>query len=244
MMQKGEPLGWPTFARRAPIFAAGSMVGTAEVSASLRPLLTEVALVGSAPWCWRSPPISRSPCCRCGVLDRTLAELGPRTRSWSAKTLQQREEELEAQNTRFNAAIDNMSQGMCLFDAEQRVVFANGAMRRSTADPRAGEAGHDAAPDLRGAGRQRRLRTSTPSRVRRRGRRQLQQGKSRDRPAGRRALHLGRCAGRWRTAASSARTRTSPSARSSMRGWREQNESCCESARRSSSAATSSSTPP
>src|SRR4030095_10572730 len=31
----------------------------------------------------------------------------------------------KAQNTRFNAAINNMSQGLCLFDAEQRVVFAN-----------------------------------------------------------------------------------------------------------------------
>ena len=39
--------------------------------------------------------------------------------------LQQREEELKAQNERFNAAINNMSQGLCLFDAEQRVVFAN-----------------------------------------------------------------------------------------------------------------------
>ena len=40
--------------------------------------------------------------------------------------LQQREEELKAQNTRFDAAMRNMSQGLCLFDAEQRVVLANG----------------------------------------------------------------------------------------------------------------------
>ena len=39
--------------------------------------------------------------------------------------LKQREEELKAQNERFNAAINNMSQGMSLFDSEQRVVFAN-----------------------------------------------------------------------------------------------------------------------
>ena len=39
--------------------------------------------------------------------------------------LKQREEELNAQNERFNAAINNMSQGMSLFDSEQRVVFAN-----------------------------------------------------------------------------------------------------------------------
>jgi PAS domain-containing protein len=41
------------------------------------------------------------------------------------KLLKQREEELEAQNTRFNAAINNMSQGLCLFNSEQRVMFAN-----------------------------------------------------------------------------------------------------------------------
>jgi diguanylate cyclase (GGDEF)-like protein len=39
--------------------------------------------------------------------------------------LKQREEELEAQNRRFNDAINNMSQGLCLFDAAQCVVFAN-----------------------------------------------------------------------------------------------------------------------
>ena len=39
--------------------------------------------------------------------------------------LQQREEELAAQNTRFDTAISNMSQGMCLYDAQQRIVFAN-----------------------------------------------------------------------------------------------------------------------
>jgi PAS domain S-box-containing protein len=40
--------------------------------------------------------------------------------------LQQREEDLATQNTRFDAAISNMSQGMCLYDAQQRIVFANG----------------------------------------------------------------------------------------------------------------------
>jgi diguanylate cyclase (GGDEF)-like protein/PAS domain S-box-containing protein len=39
--------------------------------------------------------------------------------------LSEREEELNSQNARFNAAINNMAQGLCLFDAEQRVVFAN-----------------------------------------------------------------------------------------------------------------------
>ena len=39
--------------------------------------------------------------------------------------LREREEELKSQNARFNTAINNMAQGLCLFDANQRVVFAN-----------------------------------------------------------------------------------------------------------------------
>ena len=39
--------------------------------------------------------------------------------------LQRREDELEAQNMRFDAAMRYMSQGLCLFDADQRVVLAN-----------------------------------------------------------------------------------------------------------------------
>jgi len=39
--------------------------------------------------------------------------------------LQEHEAEIKAQNMRFNAAIGNILQGMCLYDAGQRVVFAN-----------------------------------------------------------------------------------------------------------------------
>ncbi len=39
--------------------------------------------------------------------------------------LKQREDELRAHNDQFDAALRNMSQGLCMFDAEQRVVIAN-----------------------------------------------------------------------------------------------------------------------
>ena len=39
--------------------------------------------------------------------------------------LKQREQQLEAQQARFSMAIDHMSHGLCLFDASQRIVFAN-----------------------------------------------------------------------------------------------------------------------
>jgi diguanylate cyclase (GGDEF)-like protein len=41
------------------------------------------------------------------------------------RVLQQREDELQKQNTRFDTAINSMSQGLCLFDADQCVVIAN-----------------------------------------------------------------------------------------------------------------------
>jgi diguanylate cyclase (GGDEF)-like protein len=39
--------------------------------------------------------------------------------------LTQREEELKRQNSRFDIAVNSMSQGLCLFDADQRIVMAN-----------------------------------------------------------------------------------------------------------------------
>jgi diguanylate cyclase (GGDEF)-like protein len=41
------------------------------------------------------------------------------------RLLAEKAAELEAINLRFNAALNNMSQGLCMFDAEQRVVVAN-----------------------------------------------------------------------------------------------------------------------
>jgi diguanylate cyclase (GGDEF)-like protein len=39
--------------------------------------------------------------------------------------LRQREEELRRQNTRFDMALSNMSQGLCMFDADHRLVVCN-----------------------------------------------------------------------------------------------------------------------
>ncbi len=41
------------------------------------------------------------------------------------RTLQEREDELRTQNMRFDAALNNMSQGLAMFDAEQRLVVCN-----------------------------------------------------------------------------------------------------------------------
>jgi diguanylate cyclase (GGDEF)-like protein/PAS domain S-box-containing protein len=41
------------------------------------------------------------------------------------KLLKEREEELRAQNLRFEAALNNMSQGLCMFDGDQRLIISN-----------------------------------------------------------------------------------------------------------------------
>ena len=43
----------------------------------------------------------------------------------SEQLLAEKAAELEAMNIRFDAALNNMSQGLCMFDAEQRVVVSN-----------------------------------------------------------------------------------------------------------------------
>jgi PAS domain-containing protein len=42
-----------------------------------------------------------------------------------SKALQQREEELRRQNEQLDAALDNMLQGLAMFDAEQRLIVCN-----------------------------------------------------------------------------------------------------------------------
>ena len=113
MMQKGDQLLWPTFARNAPIYAAGTKVGVAEVAASLRPLLTEVLYVAigsallaiAAYFAFTFLPL--------GALDRTLAEL---------KTTN---DKIRDQNLLLDTALENMAQGLAMFDADARVVIAN-----------------------------------------------------------------------------------------------------------------------
>jgi diguanylate cyclase (GGDEF)-like protein/PAS domain S-box-containing protein len=120
MMQKGAALAWPTFARSAPIFASGAPVGHAEVAASLRPLLTEVFLVSIGSLLLSVAAYLAFAVLPLRVVDRSLRELED-----ANGLLQQREEELRAWNLRLDAALEHMSQGLCLYDAQQRVVIAN-----------------------------------------------------------------------------------------------------------------------
>ena len=89
------------------------MVGTAEVSASLRPMLTEVAFVALGSLVLGVAAYFAFAILPSGVIDGTLAELKAAN------------DKLEQQNLLLDAALDNMVQGLAMFDAEERVVVAN-----------------------------------------------------------------------------------------------------------------------
>ena len=106
VLETGETLSFPVATQSAPIVVGGSQIGRIETAASLRPALIGtgvVALFGGLLgfgmfFALRVLPLR--------VLDRTLAALG-------------------AQTLRFESALDNMTQGLCMFDAERRLVVAN-----------------------------------------------------------------------------------------------------------------------
>ncbi len=65
-----------------------------------------------------------------GVLVYAIRDLRERheaaeERDRQNRTLQERDDELRTQNMRFDAALNNMSQGLAMFDAEQRLVVCN-----------------------------------------------------------------------------------------------------------------------
>ena len=131
------------------------------------------------------------------------------------RLLKAQEEKLQAQNMQLDAALNNMVQGLAMFDADQRLVICQRPLRRDVRpDTRAGEAGHAPARDRRAPHRQRRsCRGKSADEVCNRCSRvsaatvQCQYTTR----AGRRPLHRRCRPSRWPTAARSPRTRTSPS---------------------------------
>ena len=143
-------LAWPTFARSAPIFASGAPVGHAEVSASLRPLLAEVFLIAIGSLLLGIAAYLAFAVLPLKVVDRSFRELEA-----ANKLLRQREEALETQNIRLDAAMESMVQGLAMFDSDERIVIANDRYAEIFGlQARACEARHDAARDRRAPHRQ------------------------------------------------------------------------------------------
>ncbi len=113
MMRRGDLLGWPTFARHSPVMASGTQVGTAEVSASMRPLLMEVAFVALGSVILAVAGYFAFVRLPLGALDRTLGEL---------ETSYAR---FRQQNSLLDTALETMAQGLIMYDADGRVVIAN-----------------------------------------------------------------------------------------------------------------------
>jgi len=113
VLEEGAPLDAPVAARSSPIVVAGSTVGVFVVEESLRETFYETGLVAfvcsligfAAYFALRIFPLR--------VLDQTLGELHDVQRS------------LAVQNERLDAALNNMSQGLVMFDSSARLVVCN-----------------------------------------------------------------------------------------------------------------------
>jgi diguanylate cyclase (GGDEF)-like protein/PAS domain S-box-containing protein len=113
VLDEGPDLAAPVMTRRTPITVGDSVVGSLVAEASLRDTVVQTGLVAllsallgfAIYFAVRAFPMR--------VLDRTLSALSKTQR------------DLVAQNERFDAALTNMSQGLCLFDAEGKLVIFN-----------------------------------------------------------------------------------------------------------------------
>ncbi|MEC9368405.1 MAG: EAL domain-containing protein [Pseudomonadota bacterium] len=97
----------------APITVKGSTIGSIQVAASLSPLFRQVSFVAGIGAVLGMLVFLISASLPLRMLDRTIGDL------------QRRRRELRTQNLRFNAAVSNMSQGLCMFDGDKRLVVRN-----------------------------------------------------------------------------------------------------------------------
>ena len=113
VVQRLEPLTGPTTFVAAPIVVGGAAVGRVEVIGSLRPLVIEVAFLSlvtlglgiAAYFAFTVLPIR--------ALDRSMGDLEVANARF------------KEQNLLLDTALTHMHQGLAMFDADERLVFAN-----------------------------------------------------------------------------------------------------------------------
>ncbi|MCW5687605.1 MAG: EAL domain-containing protein [Pseudolabrys sp.] len=113
VVQQGPVLRPPVVERRSPIIVSGQTAGTLSVATSLWTViitslyvdLFSVALAAAVYLILRSLPLR--------ALDRAISELRASERA------------LAVQNERLDAALTNMVQGLCMYDAEGRLLLFN-----------------------------------------------------------------------------------------------------------------------
>ncbi len=113
VLEDGPVLPAPVMAQRAPIVVAGSTVGSFVVEASLREALIDTGYVAGLSVLLGLVVYGAVRVFPLRALDRTLGEL------------QKTERNLAEQNTRMDAALSNMSQGLVMFDATAHLVVLN-----------------------------------------------------------------------------------------------------------------------
>jgi diguanylate cyclase (GGDEF)-like protein len=113
VLEEGSAPRSPLIRHSAPIVVRGEALGRIEIETTLLPVLRSAAIVAAfnlllgfgAYFAVRMFPLR--------VLDQTLA------------SLEAARGELQRQVTRFDAALTNMSQGLCMFDPDGRLVVSN-----------------------------------------------------------------------------------------------------------------------
>ncbi|MGE0611709.1 MAG: PAS domain S-box protein [Hyphomicrobiales bacterium] len=104
---------------------------TARRTGKFAPAAYEVQCVrkdGSKVWCeFRTTPTmwQGKPTFQCMVADISERKAAQEALQKQNAMLLRRDKQLVDQNERFNAALANMSQGICLFDADQRLIVSN-----------------------------------------------------------------------------------------------------------------------
>jgi PAS domain S-box-containing protein len=106
IVDQAENIAAPTLVRRSPIVVAGDTVGHVEVATSLRELLRGTAVAAAFSFLLAFGMYFAVRVFPLRVLDRTL-------------------DTLHATNRRFDAAINNMPLGLCMYDADNRIVVSN-----------------------------------------------------------------------------------------------------------------------
>jgi diguanylate cyclase (GGDEF)-like protein len=143
VLEEGAAPEAPVLMRGAVITLSGEEVGRVEVEASGLPLLGDTGLVAlfslllslAMYFAVRVFPLR--------VLDRTLGALeGARAEVQAAN------DELSTQNMRFDAALNNMSQGLLMFDREGRFTVSNRRLTEIFRIPQGSAAPGMTVPDL------------------------------------------------------------------------------------------------
>jgi len=113
VLETGAAPAYPTMTRAAAIVVGGAAVGRIEVSASARPLVIDTSIVAGLSGLIGFVMFFAVQVFPRRVLIRTLG------------ALESSQHNLQVQNSRFDAALNNMSQGLIMFDAAERLVVCN-----------------------------------------------------------------------------------------------------------------------